>query len=377
MKKLVCFLFIFLFFSFPVSGKEVYKPVSELTYDEIETYALNFVELLAVGDMSVSDVVPITDVSGMVLGCSVSYEKDGAPYGYLNLDFQYENPVREFCIESGVPGYYESVLSQTEAVSQSEPVLIFAAPGQLAVPDGDGLVDLYGRRVDPSGLVDARKTVYAHISDLFLKSFDAEGGTVEKKYIKAYDPDLSIITQPEIISLTGKYACAPLALTEIMSQNGFLLDGSISDTFLRLWDLTGTETEYLRDLDGYTDVECGSTDDSMVPSAIRLYADLVDADVSYSRTSSPKARYFKNVVDMDYSGLYLLRVYQETEDGGNETVGHAVSVVGYETVTGSDGDETIYIAVADGWHDEVPVYLNIDEIVPGYPSPRGYLIYIR
>lgn len=377
MKKLVCFLFVLLFCFIPVSAEEADKPVLELTYDELETYALNFAEFLDVENVNVSGIVPITDVSGTVLGCSVSYEKNGISYGYLNLDFRYSDPVREFCVKPSIESYYDSAASHSDVSMQSDPVLISVTPGQLAVPDGDGLVDLHGRRVDPSGLMAVRKTVYVHISDLFLKSFDAGDGTVSERYVAAYDPDISIITQPEIIGLTGRYACAPLALTEIMAQNGFLLDGGIGETFLELWDLSGTETVYFRDLDGYEDVKCGSTDDSMIPSAITRYADLVDAEVSYSRRSSPKAQYFKNIVDMGYSGLYLLRVYQMTEDGGNETVGHAVSVVGYETVTYSDGRETTYIAVADGWHDEVPVYLNIDEIVPGYPSPRGYLIYIR
>lgn len=164
---LICFLF-FNLFSWDVHAKEAYKPVSELTESEIETYALNFADAICDADLSVSDIIPIIDVSGMLLGYSVSYVSGDIPYGYLNLNFQYENPVREFCIEEGVPGYYDAVLKQSDIQAQSEPALIFTAPGQFTAPSSDGLVDLYGRTVNPDRLKSVKKTVYANIEDLFF-----------------------------------------------------------------------------------------------------------------------------------------------------------------------------------------------------------------
>ena len=210
----------------------------------------------------------------------------------------------------------------------------------------------------------------------FFSSISEDAVTVTETYTSLYDRDKSVIAQPEIIQKTGYYACAPLALTEIMAQNDVLMNDDIGTTFLQLWSDSGTEAIDVRDLDGVEDVICGSTNDANIPSALKLYLARLDLSGEYERKNTPNSLFFKNAMDDGKSGLYIFRVYEEGPLGGNRIVGHSVSVVGYAEIEYADENMDRYICAASGWYDDVPMYFAIDELDPAYPSPMGYWIEI-
>ena len=93
----------------PASAEEErYKPITELTEYELTQFALNFAGIYDSDlELTAGNIVPVYDTDDTLIGFSVSYFKDGEPYGYILLDFREEDPVSEFVFGENADGLYE------------------------------------------------------------------------------------------------------------------------------------------------------------------------------------------------------------------------------------------------------------------------------
>lgn len=365
-----------------------YKDVSQLTDAEIETYALNFASVFCSADLSVSQIQPMYDTTEAIIGYVISYEDGGLPYGYLQLDFRLDDPVAEFCIEANAVNPYDELVSDVtdNFRMESDVKLVKILPFQYGTIRSDHvLYDTHGNAFTEEAVSQLNQEVFAFSnlgvswSDLFSDDCNSENASVVTNTISVYDPDKSCIDQTYIGQLTGRYACAPVAMTAALNQNDILIDNDIATTFDYLWEESSTQL-IDSDKDGVPDVnteilddgtvltyQLGSTNDRNIYRT--LYTYFIHNDIEYrgNRVYSPTFDFFQTCVDADCSIiLYSARIL----DNENKTVGHCVNVLGYCEVSYLDSHDSVhYVMAADGWNAGAARYLNIDQMVYRPSSP--------
>lgn len=195
-------------------------------------------------------------------------------------------------------------------------------------------------------------TPYPVHSEVFKYSKDVLGELSEPVMLDVYDPAKSMISQYTIMTTTGKYACALVAVTEIVQQEDMMINNDLKTTFDTLWDIGGCEANIYDTSEFYGQmVKCSSTYSNDLGRILREYGKLVGKDVvgRYSRNVGFKA--FKESIDGGHSTTLG---YQIKNEGG-----HGVNVVGY--CKGEiAGHELNYLVAANGWHDDAPRYVLYD-----------------
>ena len=163
-----------------------------------------------------------------------------------------------------------------------------------------------------------------------------------------------MISQDEIIDLTGQYACMVLALTEIAYQEGVLYGNSVAGTFNKIWRDTVTTTIDVWD-DGTT---IGSTAENFAVYGMEQYLeDMGEENSEITSTIEPTFSFFTDIIDNNKSGVLS---YQIALENGT-TSWHAINVVGY-CRTMLNGVYYNYLIVADGWHDDAVRYIAFNRI---------------
>lgn len=361
---------------------ERYRSLDEIKTEELINYALNFAkEVDATLELETGDIIPIYDSTNKAVGYSIAYHVSGTPFGYINLNFTYEDPVVEFVIQENARSMYsyleEDVLVY-DSGCQVEKKLYHTTPFEYYVAGTDqNKQNFYFNSKDgkmTSREFDSLKrggekayrsadevtmdTKYDSHSDLYSDSYET-GSTVvtAAKYTSKYSAQKSMLSQYNIMTTTSKYACAVVALTEIANQEGILKNSSIKDTFEALWTATSTSVSSTGIFYGLT-ITCGSTTDSKLATGMKKYCkDRGKTGTTTKTKSNPAFSFFTDAVDNNYSATLSYRIY---ESNGKKT-GHSVNVVGYCTAKKS-GTTSNYLIVADGWYDDAPKYMNYSGI---------------
>lgn len=175
--------------------------------------------------------------------------------------------------------------------------------------------------------------------------------TLDKEvYVDCYSKEDSLLSQEEVMKTTNRYACELVGITAICMQEGMKLNGTMKDTFNKLWDLAGCEGRIYETGTFYGDyvVDCSSTYTSHMPNVVKDYAKLFNKQVDAKYTSNPKFEVFKEGID---AGDSMSLGYSIKKEGG-----HGVNVVGY--AQGKIGTHDIdYLITGDSWYDDSPRYV--------------------
>lgn len=356
------------------------KPVAELTTEELERAVAAFLYGSPDEHVSVASARPVYDTGLNQIGWIANYSKYSEEYGFVLFDFTKENPVAEYTIgfwHQTDPVFASVKSARTAGFYESGAPYIYVNPFVNGVLGSDG--NLYGTCSEavPSELlpdVQPRFTVYASWDELFNVNNDlVESCGEDIIYTGIYDSYDSHISQNQILEGTddinpdaprGYYCCAAVALTEIAAQYDILLNDDLVNTFLEFWDL-GNVTGVLKNYEDTGEkYMAGSMHDNSLRTAFTNYCSEMDRTGITDRMSPPDFDYFKTAVDNDLGAILAARIYVENNQGfpGYMKAGHSINVVGYYEHENADGTVTNYLAVADGWTDNVRLfdYENID-----------------
>lgn len=387
MKKFLCLLLslaMLLTMSSTVfaASDEQYKSLSKITTEELTNYALNFAkEVDSSLALSVGEIIPIYDSADILVGYSIAYFVSDTPYGYINLNFTYEDPVVEFVIQENARSMYAFLENNAQLYSSAQRVekklynttsfeyTVCATDsnkqefyynsnlGKMSSAEFGSVKDAVRSSTrNTYGLT--RDTKYDSHSELFSSSYESGSTLVtDPEYTSKYSSSKSLISQYTIMTTTSKYACAVVALTEIANQEGILKNSSIADTFNALWTATSTTVSSTQTHYGMS-ISCGSTKDSKLSTGMKSYCnDRGKTSTTTTTKSNPAFSFFTGAMDSNYSATLSYRIY---ETDGSKT-GHTVNVVGYCTATKS-GTTSNYLIVADGWYADAPKYMNYSSI---------------
>lgn len=387
MKKILCLL-LSLAMLFTMSSTvfaasdEQYKSLSKITTEELTNYALNFgKEVDSSLALSVGEIIPIYDSADILVGYSIAYCSSDTPYGYINLNFTYEDPVVEFVIQENARSMYTFLEDNAQLYSSAQQVekkLFSTTPLEYTVcaTDSNKQEFYYNSNLGKMSSAEfgrvkdavrdsarntyglTRDTKYDSHSELFSSSYESGSTLVDDpEYTSKYSSSKSLISQYDIMTSTSKYACAVVALTEIANQEGILKNSSIAETFNALWTATSTTVSSTINIYNMV-VTCGSTKDSKLSTGMKSYCnDRGKTNTTTTTKSNPAFSFFTGAMDSNYSATLSYRIY---ETDGSKT-GHTVNVVGYCTATKA-GTTSNYLIVADGWYDDAPKYMNYSSI---------------
>lgn len=169
-------------------------------------------------------------------------------------------------------------------------------------------------------------------------------------YLPQYSKELSLISQETIMKTTNRYACALVGVAAICQQEGMMLNGNLKDTFNKLWDLAGCESNIYQTSTFYGTytVDCSSTYAFQMGQVMREYGKLFNKNIVTDYKDNPPFEFFQNSID---KGNSTSLGYQIKDEGG-----HGVNVVGYaEGKIGSH--ELDYLITGDSWYDDAPRYV--------------------
>lgn len=369
------------------------KPVSELTNAELEAAcSIFFTGSMDMNWCDLEDVIPVYDLNEIQAGYQVTFHTGSGMDGYVIFDFRNEsNPIVEYACDTHVVTPYETVCERMVSQDVSlqtrsgEPLFVYVNGLLNGVIGTDGMLHTsYDEVYDTADFSQAssRSIIYANWDSLLSVSVE-EGSDVwnDTVWIDAYSPEYSCLSQWDIMDMTatsdypmGYYACGVVALTEVAGQYDILLNDSIKDTYLKLWDTTNT-SETKQDLYGdkedlYDDYIQGSTTDTRLMYGFEDYCDFIGVSGSASRKVSPTFNYFKDAVDNGMSAVLASRIFVEDEDAAYEKSGHTINILGYYIHANSDGTTTNYLVVADGWNT-VPKQFAYEDIDFASPVPYG------
>lgn len=209
-----------------------------------------------------------------------------------------------------------------------------------------------------------------YTEEKFETSYSDYGSIIDSKILSGLKycsygrlSSVSIISESYIESVTGKYACAVVAMTEIANQEGILKNKSIADTFNELWSCTGTTVKYKENGISY-----GSTSLWKLTSGMEKYVKNRGYSVKTTSKTNPTFDFFKNAINSGYS---CMLAYTINVKDGTKIVesGHTVNVIGWYIYKDSNNKQYKYLAIADGWRN-TQHYMLIDEI--DFVSSYGY-----
>ena len=83
------------------------------------------------------------------------------------------------------------------------------------------------------------------------------------------------------MTTTNRYACALVAVTEIVQQEDMMIDNDLKKTFDKLWDIGGCQANIYETSTFYGSyvVDCSSTYSNDLGRILREYGKLVGKDV--------------------------------------------------------------------------------------------------
>ena len=335
MKRIICAIltvtFIMVLAAPAFAKDEEYKDLSEITEREIKNYAINFAsEFDPSVNLEAGRIVPIYNCADILVGFSVEYYQEEVPYGFINLNFSYENPVSEFVINKNAESIFQYLENTVKAANYEyriENKLYSTLPLEYYVlaTDGSSRKMYFGTDSKPMAEEDffdlkesvvrahekagdygyfSSGTQYASHDDLYSDTYVSGGYVVAGPTLMSkYNSDTSIVKQNYIMQNTGKYACSVVALTAIANQEN-ILTTSVPNTFNVLWTATSTTaTGQTYNYNG-TSIILGTTQNSNLASAMQWYGTLKGKTTSTTTSDSPQYSFYTTSVNNNKSSSF-------------------------------------------------------------------------
>ncbi len=324
----------------------------------------------------IGEVIPIYNGNDVIASYYVTYLKSSSPNGYIVLTVQDEAlEVLEFSFESKTDLYQQLKGGMdTQAKQIDEPKMYSVNPFEYFVKDQNG--NYYG-----AGYVKLKENDWKEKAESYQNSLEikqnsnrflaTENIIIASNVTDAGDPMSSSLSgytiiedgilsrhvgysEPYIENLTGKYACAVVALTEIAAQKGILLNNSVADTFNSLWELTSTTEDRIEN-----GIVYGGTYDYNQRKGMILYCNRQNKECFDTYKNSPSYDYIKEAIKNGMSGVLGYNYTKVGEDGKKESSGHAVSVIGYCSAKKNNVAKN-FVKVYDGWNNNW-CYFNLSD----------------
>ncbi|MBO5098395.1 MAG: hypothetical protein J6B96_08800 [Agathobacter sp.] len=298
----------------------------------IQQSVLSFAELFSEEELSVAEMIPIINDNEQLIGFSVCLASNDSKYGYVNYELKKENPIENFSIGKG----YNYLINESDDFGKT-----------VLLSNGSDSYELLSTSANDY-------TKYGDMGEVFSASYIYGANIITAPtYTAKFSLSKSAISQSYIENLTGQYACAVLALTEIANQENVLYYGSINSTFKKLWDDTLTTVE-----SNSNGISYGRTPIIWVAQGMKDYLyDVGKVDSLVFNTAYPSFDFFVDIIDSDASGVLT---YTLALDDGT-TSSHTINVLGY-CVVRLNGVFYNYLIVADGWNGNTVRYMAYNKI---------------
>lgn len=324
--------------------------INDIKIEDVQRTALcfaeNFTEKRDV--ISIKSTNVLLNNKNEICGYVVSFKSEKDDYGYIAIDFTKENPFSMFAIDEGQKDLKTEIADNKKIDTKKLEDEIYYFGGLIfGVVVDDNIYTSDGQIIKkPQERITYARTSYNGASSIFSSSYSGvkTGGCKTNKYCYYK----SALSQSYIESVTGRYACAVLALTEVAYQEDILHHDAVANTFINLWSRTGT-TVYKTE----NGIQYGETDISLIEPAMVQYAEskgktvttYVNSDVTYSL--------FAYMANRNWSGVMSYGINLTNGSVSN----HCINVVGY-VLTRVGSTSYNYIIVADGWHTGLK-YINM------------------
>lgn len=341
-----------------------------------DNVALEFVNNMGLQDnIMISETIPVYDETEGLTGCCVSFEKQGEDYGYAVVTVSNGNMfVEQFSLGEGTNSLYNAINETNVYTIDASEEKVLYRNGDLSYytifkkENGDFMaLDNYGE----SWKVEEKSNAYT----AYDKFNETVVHTIPSSYIRL-DTELSIpgvcYKQDDIINMTGKYACAVAALTEICDIKGVLKNGSIATTFNLLWDYTKTAEIEEPGLDTSNSTIYGSTSQANIASGMSKYLALQGKSCTTYTYENAAYADIRTILSAQLPSTYTYSVYVKDESGEQKRKSYTVSTLGCFSV--KDNHNTYqYIKIANGWRNQT-CYICINQISKFSPTAVAFRI---
>lgn len=308
----------------------------------------------------------------------VSCYADNIDYGYVIIGFDNGNAcVMEAVVDKEIKGVREKldeVIDNLDLDNYKDynvkSGLVEIAPlryGIIVKKDNNDSEEIV---VDNMGQVlqgiDYGSSSFGDVSDVMIDSMPSDKYKVDQtsvRWLPKFAKRHKLFPLTETAVATGLYACGPQALLQISYMEGLYLSDKTFDSnriafLMREYDSLWkkTNTKYTGEIGEIGLIKYklgeGSTND-----AVKGYANYVKTKkctLNATTEISPQIDNIKNGLKTNKS---MLMGYGIIDKDGKRK-GHFVSILGYkEAVEISSGNKYSYLAVADGWNENV-AYIN-------------------
>lgn len=372
--------------------------LSDLDESFVREYAVSFAENMGYLDYHVDVIYPYV-VDGSWIGYLAGYS-NGQGLGFSVIDF------------SASPGHYISEFAfdldelpfsfNDDTMELDDGSVIVSESGTLPFSYDIEVMNECARSGVMNGNIRIPKdAIFRTDGELVVNS------VMDKRMISQYDPELSLISQDDLVDATDHYACPVAASIAMIRQERMDLGYDTAYLVKWFWDRMKIVPGWEYNLDNvdmwpsgyaerYLSRNHSRIDGTGVYDVIhsgcraqRCKIALVGENTTEQRNSwlcgvcgykqsccdvyskdALQTEYFVNVVNANKPSLFLF----SQSCTGLDVEQHAVNVVGYaktQMYFGADGNsnrgETIYVAVADGWHDDAVRYMDVTNVkfMPG------------
>lgn len=271
MKKTLVLIIIILC-SFQISLSIV--SASEGKYDDMIELALETANGINTEHLSIyiGNVYTIVDLNGEVIGYSFGYFVDEQPYGYAIYSIE-KNCIKEFSFAKGIENIYLELSDNSKKIDDVNSKklvdgIVYTNGIDYAVIDNDGnMLSTNGEVIKDNSNVDYIKESLENNNNCknvlpymnkpvgdYWKGIDY--ADIQKKDIQYFcvvrDCGLAMISQDYVYNNCLGYCCGVSSATGCLNWMGYLVNGSIADTYADLWNKCETSVNSYETINGRT-----------------------------------------------------------------------------------------------------------------------------
>lgn len=303
---------------------------------------------------------------------TVSYYADLVDYGYIIIGIDSGEPyVVEAMVDKGVKGIRKHLEETIDNIDNYgiKAELVEIAPLRYGIVAKEGKDSSNGVIIDDRGellqYVDYGNATFDDVGDVIIESMPSDMYKIDQtsvKWLPKFAKKHKLFSLKETAMATGLYACGPQALLQISFMEGLYIENEYEFTpnaFLTreygsLWNMTNTKYTGKTNSIGLIYYKSG---EGSMKDAVNGYVKYVK---SKKCTNNAVIKEYSSLADIK-NGLKknksMLMGYGIIDKDGKRK-GHFVSILGYkEAVEISSGNKYSYLAVADGWNENV-AYIN-------------------
>lgn len=271
MKKTLVLIIIILC-SFQISLSIV--SASESKYDDMIELALETANGINTEHLSIyiGNVYNVVDLNGEVIGYSFGYFVDEQPYGYAIYSIE-KNCIKEFSFAKGIENIYLELSDNSKKIDDVNSKklvdgIVYTNGIDYAVIDNEGnMLSTNGEVIKDNSNVDYIKESLENNNNCknvlpymnkpvgdYWKGIDY--ADIQKKDIQYFcvvrDCGLAMISQDYVYNNCLGYCCGVSSATGCLNWMGYLVNGSIADTYFDLWNKCETSVNSYETINGRT-----------------------------------------------------------------------------------------------------------------------------